>query len=205
VTIRRVVVLASVEARPPAGVDRQAYRLALLEDTYEVIAGLELVEAALAVDPAEQEIARSLVWPGTEVLAVPDDAQRTRTLTTLDAATQLGADSVAVVAGDAPDLPGLLIGKLFRALSPADAAVCPAAGGGLVALAIKLPRPAWLPDVDLDEDDALERLRAAAPRRHAVGLAPGWHRLRAPVDVHRLDPGLEGWEATRRLLSGAAR
>jgi hypothetical protein len=29
--------------------------------------------------------------------------------------------------------------------------------------------------------------------------------LRTPVDVHRLDPGLEGWEATRRLLSGAAR
>ena len=129
----------------------------------------------------------------------------TRTASTLDAAAQLGADSVAVVAGDAPDLPGLLIGKLFRALSPADAAVCPAAGGGLVALAIKLPRPVWLPDVDLDEDDALERLRAAAPRRHAVGLAPGWHRLRTPVDVHRLDPGLEGWEATRRLLSGAAR
>jgi glycosyltransferase A (GT-A) superfamily protein (DUF2064 family) len=204
-TIRRVAVLASVDAQPPAGIDAQAYRLALLEDTYEVIAGLELVEAALAVAPAQQESARSLVWPGTPVLALPDDAERTRTASTLEAAAQLGADTVAVVAGDAPDLPGLLIGKLFRALSPADAAVCPAAGGGLVALAIKLPRPIWMPDVDLDEDDALERLRAAAPRRHAVGLAPGWHRLRAAVDVHRLDPGLEGWEATRRLLSGAAR
>jgi glycosyltransferase A (GT-A) superfamily protein (DUF2064 family) len=204
VTIRRVAVLASVDAQPPAGIDAQAYRLALLEDTYEVIAGLELVESALAVAPAQQEIARSLVWPGTPVLALPD-ADHTRTASTLAAATQLGADTVAVVAGDAPDLPGLLIGKLFRALSPADAAVCPAAGGGLVALAIKLPRPAWMPDIDLDEVDALERLRAAAPRRHAVGLAPGWHRLRAAVDVHRLDPGLEGWEATRRLLSGAAR
>ena len=204
-TIRRVAVLASVGAQPPAGIDAQAYRLALLEDTYEVIAGLELVEAALAVDPVQQDIARSLVWPGTPVLALPDDAKHTRTASTLEAAAQLGADTVAVVAGDAPDLPGLLIGKLFRALGPADAAVCPAAGGGLVALAIKLPRPAWLPDVDLDEVDALERLRAAAPRRHAVGLAPGWHRLRTPVDVHRLDPGLEGWEATRRLLSGAAR
>lgn len=204
-TGRRVAVLEPTSAQPPAGIDGGDYRLALLEDTYEVIAGLELVEAALAVDPARQETARSLAWPGTDILGVPTAPQHTRTRATLDALAALGAQAVAVVAGDAPDLPGLLIGKLFRALSPADAAVCPAADGGLVALATKVPRAAWLPDVDLDDEDALERLRAAAPRRHAVGVAPGWHRLRAPVDVHRLDPGLEGWETTRALLSGAAR
>jgi 2-phospho-L-lactate guanylyltransferase (CobY/MobA/RfbA family) len=205
VTGRRVAVLEPVDTQPPVGIESEDYRLALLEDTYEVIAGLELVEAALAVDPAKQETARSLAWPGTEILGVPSVSQHTRTRATLDALAALGAESVAVVAGDAPDLPGLLIGKLFRALSPADAAVCPAAAGGLVALATKVPRADWLPDVDLDDEDALDRLRAAAPRRHAVGVAPGWHRLRAPVDVHRLDPGLEGWESTRALLSGAAR
>ena len=50
-------------------------------------------------------------------------------------------------------------------------------GGGLVALACRLPVPAWLPvDVDLDEPYAVERLKAAAPtpadaRAHAR-LAP---------------------------------
>jgi glycosyltransferase A (GT-A) superfamily protein (DUF2064 family) len=205
VTVRRVAVLAPVATQPPAGVDERDYRLALLEDTYEVVAGLELVEAALAGDPAEHETARLLAWPGTEILAVPDEPREARTAATLDALAALGSDAVAVVSGDAPDLPGLLIGKLFRALGAADVAICPAAGGGLVAVATKLPRADWLPDVDLDDENALTALRAAAPRRHAVGLAPGWHRLRAPVDLHRLDPALEGWEMTRRLLSGAAR
>ena len=204
-TARLVAVLAPIGAQPPAGVDAADYRRALLEDTYEVLAGLELVDVALAVDPTYQDAARSLAWPGTRILPVPDEPAQPRTRATLEAMVALGAESVAVVAGDAPDLPGLLVGKLFRALSPADAAVCPAADGGLVALATKVPPAAWLPDIDLDDVDALDRLRAAAPRRHAVGLAPGWHRLRTPVDVHRLDPGLEGWEMTRALLSGAAR
>ena len=74
---------------------------------------------------------------------------------------------------------------------------------GLVALASRLPAPAWLADiaVDLDTPDAVARLRAVAPRRELV-VAPAWHRLRTPADLAALDPGLEGWEATRALLSG---
>jgi hypothetical protein len=34
-----------------------------------------------------------------------------------------------------------------------------------------------------------------------IAVAPGWHRLLGPGDLSRLDPGLEGWEATRALLS----
>ena len=29
-----------------------------------------------------------------------------------------------------------------------------------------------------------------------------WRRLRTPTDVSSLDPALEGWEATRSLLTG---
>ena len=74
---------------------------------------------------------------------------------------------------------------------------------GLVALASRLPAPAWLANlaVDLDTPDAVTRLRAVAPRRELV-VAPAWHRLRTPADLAALDPGLEGWEATRALLSG---
>jgi hypothetical protein len=34
-----------------------------------------------------------------------------------------------------------------------------------------------------------------------IATAPGWHRLRTPADLTRLDPGLEGWDNTRALLS----
>jgi hypothetical protein len=64
-----------------------------------------------------------------------------------------------------------------------------------------VPLAGWLPDdVRLDDPGALARLRAAAPPR-ALTVGPGWRRVRAPVDVQRLDPGLEGWDATRAYLA----
>ena len=73
----------------------------------------------------------------------------------------------------------------------------------LVALACRLPVPAWLPvDVDLDEPYAVERLKAAAPSPGDVVLTPSWRRLRRREDLAALDPDLEGWEATRALLAG---
>ena len=102
-----------------------------------------------------------------------------------------------------PDLPGLLVAKPFSALSTAPVAAAPAAGGGLVALACRLPVPAWLPvDVDLDDPYAVERLKAAAPSPGDVVLTPSWRRLRRREDLAALDPDLEGWEATRALLAG---
>ncbi|WP_235834299.1 hypothetical protein [Actinomadura logoneensis] len=187
-------------AQPPPGVAADDYRLALLEDTYEVVAGLELVTAALVLDPPDQPDAEALTWPGTPIVREP-------TLPGAFAALHaLGATEAALLAPDAPDLPPLLLGKLFRALGQAPAAACQSAGGGLVALAARLPLPSWLADAltstDLDVPDALSRLRAAAPRHGQIPQGPSWHRLRTPPDVALLDPGLEGWESTRALLEG---
>jgi hypothetical protein len=63
-----------------------------------------------------------------------------RTWLTIEALVAAGADQVTVLAG-APDLPGLLVGKLHRARS-ADVAV-PGSDGGLVGLA-SMPPPDWL-------------------------------------------------------------
>ena len=200
---RRLVVVLVVPAHgdwAPPGRDPEAWRLALAEDTYEVLAGLDLVEVQVAVaggDPAAVEQVGGLTWPGTQVFAV--DAGRPL----LAAAEQVGdARSVVLVSHDAPDLPGLLIGKLFRALGSADAAVCPASDGSLVAVGLRVPVPGWLTAVELTFDTTLAALDAAKPRRLAVSLGPGWHRLRGPADLVRLDPGLEGWDATRAMLSG---
>jgi hypothetical protein len=81
-------------------------------------------------------------------------------------------------------------------------AVLPAAGGGLVGLAAHVPVPRWVSDLaDLDAAGAVAALRAAAPRRTAVALGPGWHRVRSAGDLAALDPGLEGWEVTRAALA----
>ncbi|WP_433181787.1 DUF2064 domain-containing protein [Actinoallomurus sp. CA-150999] len=194
-TDRFAAVLARTDAAAPPGADPDEYRLALLEDTYEVVAGLEFVTPVLALtapDPA----AEAVTWPGTPVLRVAGLEDLLRAL------HDLGAEQAAIVAPDAPDLPALLLGKLFRALGSGQVAVCPAAGGGLVALAARLPAPPWLDGVGLDTPDAPARLRAAAGTQGAVRSAPGWHRLRTPADVSLLDPGLEGWDNTRALLAG---
>jgi hypothetical protein len=195
---RRVVVLVVPQPSwAPPGRAPDEWRLAMAEDTYEVLAGLDLVEAAVAVvggDDAAVEGVAGVTWPGTPVFAVGR---------AFDAVDRVGeADSVVLVAHDAPDLPGLLVGKLFRALGPADAAVCPASDGSLVAIGFKVPVADWLRDLAPGPDTTLAELDAAKPRRLAVGLGPGWHRLRGLADIARLDPGLEGWEATRAFLSG---
>lgn len=201
-TDRRLVVVLVVPAAgdwAPPGRDPESWRLALAEDTYEVLAGLDLVEVQVAVaggDDAGVEQVAGLTWPGTPVFAV-DPARPL-----LAAAEQVGTGrSVVLATHDAPDLPGLLVGKLFRALGSADVAVCPATDGSLVAAGLRLPVPGWI--TELTFDTTLADLDAVKPRRLAVAVGPGWHRLRGPADLAYLDPGLEGWDATRALLSRA--
>ncbi len=217
-----VLVTPSVGAGAPPGVDPGEFGLALVEDSCDLVAELELVAPAVAVShDAEQELGgrtvEELAWPGTAVLRLVKAEGFGLGLVgqTLRALAGLGAGQGVVLTADAPDLPQLLIGKLFRALGGAtrraDVAVCPADGGGLVALAAWLPPADWLAgivpardlrdaEVELDLTDATDRLRRCAPRRGALQVVPGWHRLRSPADVGRLDPGLEGWPATRGVL-----
>ncbi|MGY4768295.1 hypothetical protein ACXC9Q_15390 [Kribbella sp. CWNU-51] len=236
---RRIVVLVmpSTPTWAPPGRSPEAWRLALAEDTYEVLAALDRVEVAVAVlngTEASVHEATTLTWPGTPVYTAPTLHQaltQAATLTPTPATSAPASDAaptsgdaagsttaevggsisgtgrvaaVVAVAYDAPDLPGLLIGKLFRALSTADIAVCPAEDGSQVALGVNLPIANWLTDsLDLSLDLTLAELDQAKPRRHAVAVGPGWHRLRSPADLARLDPGLEGWDATRSILRHA--
>ena len=240
-----VLVTGSVPAAAPPGVEPAAFGRALVSDTADLVAGLEIVTPAVAVTPAGEAAlgghpVEELVWPGTRVLRLPGagDCARPEGVSdgapgsgaaegaaglaagaaegaqglaarTLGELAGIGAGQAAVLAADAPDLPPLLIGKLLRALGSqprGQIALCPAEGGGLVALAAWLPAPGWLagvhtgPGSELDVDDIAERLDGAAPRRGAVRTGPGWRRIRSAADVARLDPGLEGWDATRDLL-----
>lgn len=175
----------------------QELRRAMTEDVVDVVSGLDVVEPVLVLGAQDLPDWAELVWPGTPVRTVAGGA--VEVLADLHAH---GAALGAVVAGDAPDLPGLLVGKCFRALSSAQVSVCPAPDGTLVALAAHLPVPGWLAasGVGLDSVGAVGVLSAAAPNRRAFTVGPGWHRIRGPGDLPLLDPGLEGWEQTRQLL-----
>ncbi|HVE62277.1 MAG TPA: DUF2064 domain-containing protein [Mycobacteriales bacterium] len=196
---------SSARGSAPPGVDVSAWWRALVEDTQDVVAALTSVRPAVAVAaPVDAEAVRALTWPGTPIVRLPAGLDPALHLvTTLDALGALGAELAVVLAADAPDLPGMLVGKLFSALEDAPLAVSPARGGGLCGLGARLPLPEWLraARIDLDQADALDRLHAAAPAGGVV-VGPGWHRLRSPTDIRHLDASLEGWDATRALLSG---
>lgn len=195
-TRRVVVVPLTVPSWCPPGVEPDSWRRALAEDVVDLLATLAEVTPAVAVLAGDRALADALVWPGTRVYEVP-------ALTSgaiFEAAGRDGYEQAALLAPDAPDLPGMLVGKLLRPLSSRPVSVAPSGTGGLLGLAVRLPVPEWLPSVDLEA--AVEDLRKAAPQPGRVAMATGWHRLTGPDALNRLDPGLEGWEATRALLSG---
>ena len=198
-TRRAVVVpLLPLDWCPP-GIDAQHWRAALAEDLADLINGLAEAEPALAVAEADAPLAAAVRWPTTRVYEQPR-------LDLAELCTALHADGyaqVAMIAPDAPDLPAMLIGKLLRPLSSRPVAIAPAQGGGLSGFAVRLPVPPWLawPLLDFAKPDVdMSGLRARAPRPGDVATAPGWHRLNGADGLARLDPAIEGWEATRALL-----
>jgi len=201
----QVAVLLGAAPEPPPGIDPAAYRRALAGDVYDTVHNLATVTALLVVCAEDEALGHDLVWPGepVHVLDIPDATGPLALVGALDAMAASGADLGVVVTADAPDLPGLLVGKLFSALEDAPCAVCPAGDGTLVALSAVLPVPEWLrcSGVALDTEAALDRLHASAPPTSVV-IGAGWHRLRRGVDIERLDLRLEGWDATRALLGG---
>ena len=194
---RVAIALLTPPAWSPPGVALDAWREALAEDVLDVLGTLELVTPAVAVLASESALLARLGWPGLRSYALPSlDAP-----TVFAAAQADGFGQAVLLPTDAPDLPGMLIAKLLRPLTSHPVAAAPAIGGtGLVGLAATLPAPSWLPAVTLD-DDTPQTLRRHAPRANDIAPAPGWHRLRAPDDLRRLDPRLEGWDATRTLLT----
>jgi hypothetical protein len=195
---RIVVVLLTELSWTPPGVQPDRWRAALAEDVVDLVASLAAADAGIATTAADRALAEAVAWPGMPVYEVGPPRSAT---VALGAAAADGYDEAAILAADLPDLPGLLVGKLLQPLSTRQVAVAPAVGGGLCGIAARLPVPAWLPDLDLNAGQP-DDLRAAAPRRAVVAETPGWHRLRGPDDLRRLDPGLEGWPTTRLLLGG---
>jgi hypothetical protein len=225
-TRRAVIALLVPVTWHPPGIDPVAWRTALAEDLVDLLATLSEVEPAIATTAADAPLAAAVAWPTMPVYEVP----ALTPAAVFAAAAADGYDQAAVLAADAPDLPGLLVGKLLRPLTTRALAIAPATGiatpanglegsgptadldgdhaaaagpaAGLLGVAARLPVPSWLPDVDLDKGTVAD-FRDASPSRTQVATAPGWRRVRGPADLATLDPAVEGWDATRTLLSGS--
>lgn len=191
--VRRVVValLVPVTWSPP-GVELGAWRAALAEDVVDLLARLAQATPAIAATPADKALAEEIAWPGTVIYEVPTATIRP----VLEAAARDGYDQAAVIAADAADVPGMVLGKLLRPLERKAVTVAPGLG-----VAAQLPPPGWLTDHDLDGATPMA-LRRTAPQPSDVESTPEWRRLRGPADLATLDPALEGWENTRALLGG---
>ncbi|WP_406041152.1 hypothetical protein OG799_33590 [Micromonospora sp. NBC_00898] len=203
---RRVVVaLLGPVAWTPPGIDPTRWRTALAEDVVDLLATLNEVETAVAVTAGDRWLADAVVWPDMTVYDVATSTVNAvfAAVTAAGGGGRTGYEQAAVVAADAPDVPGLTLGKLLRPLTSRPVAVAPVegAGPGLLGVASRLPVPEWLPAVDLDTAVPAD-LRADAPHPGDVAVTTGWRRLRGPADLGTLDPAFEGWEATRALLSG---
>ena len=158
---------------------------ALAEDVVDLLATLAEVEAAVAVTVEDRALLTQVGWPGCR-----GTTYRRSTLPSVLAAIAAdGYEQAVVVAADAPDLPGMLIGKLLRPLTtPAGRG----RAGHRRAGAARAGRAAARPGVAARRRPG----RSHAPgscagwRRAAADVAgtPGWHRLRGPADLARLDP-----------------
>jgi hypothetical protein len=196
--VSRVVVVQLVPVTwSPPGVDLGKWRAALAEDVVDLLATLAQAEPAIAATAADRPLAEQIAWPGMRIYEVPTPT----VVPVLVAAAADGFDQAAVIAADAPDVPGMILGKLLRPLETKPVAVAPGGPEGLLGVAARLPAPDWLVDHDLDSASAA-LLRKTAPHPGDVSSTPEWRRLRGPAELATLDPALEGWENTRALLGG---
>ncbi|ROP32143.1 hypothetical protein EDD30_5073 [Couchioplanes caeruleus] len=193
-----MVALLSPVVWSPPGVDRVAWRTALAEDVVDLLARLAQAEPAIAATAGDLALAREIAWPGMPIYEVATAT----VLPVFAAAEKDGFEQAAVLAADAADVPGMILGKLLRPLGGKPVAVAPSgSGGGVLGVAATLPVPGWLVDTDLDSATPMS-LRRHAPQPSLVESTPEWRRLRGPADLASLDPALEGWENTRALLGG---
>ncbi len=186
----------------PPGMTPADLGSAMICDVAEVLHELSGVDSLVICRPEHETAIRKLLWADMPLVTAAVVDVRAG----LQLAEAHGYAEAAVVVADVPDLPQMILAKMFQALAMFPVAVAPAAGGAAVALGVALPAPGWLTtslaQAGLDSPQLITNVRASAPRPSNVKITPGWHRLRRPEDLHRLDPGLEGWEATRSVLAG---
>ncbi len=194
---RAVVAVLDPPLWVPPGVDPARWRRAMAEDVADLLNAMAQAQPGLAVVPADRPLADAVRWPTTRLYELAE----VRVPALFAALAADGYQQAALICADAPDVPGMVLAGLLRPLSGRPMALAVTAAGTVFGLAARLPLADWVPDVRLaDLDPAM--LAEAAPAPGLVASVAGWHRLTGPAELARLDPALEGWEATRALLRG---
>ncbi|HYJ69930.1 MAG TPA: hypothetical protein VEX15_19930 [Nocardioidaceae bacterium] len=195
---RAVVVLAVpvADPLPVADVTRDRLEDVLIADAVDSVESLTVATVGVLCSPSQLAGVAASAGVGTAVWTGAAPTVREAA----NHAAAAGAEQVVVIASDAPHLPGLLVGKLFRPLGRVDVTVSPDPRGFAVAIGLRLPVPDWVGEFDLDQPDVVDALLRRAPRRALVRAITGWRRLREPADFAALHAGVDGADLTRALL-----
>jgi hypothetical protein len=199
----RLVVVLAVPAPDPSpvpSVSPERWEAALLADAVDAAESLAAAAIAVLCPPRHADAVAAVAAIDTTVWT----SQQPTVLEAAERAASAGARQAVVLASDAPHLPGLLVGKVFRALGRADLAICPDPRGFASAIGLQLPAAEWLTDLDPDQTDVADRAKAAAPRPALVRLTPGWRRLRTEADLAALEAAVDGADFTRALVGESA-
>ena len=197
---QRLVVVLAVRAADPSPlpeVSRDRLEAALLADAVDNAEGLAAAGIAVLCPPDRVDRIAATAAFDTEIWSGPPTVREAA-----ERAAAAGARQAAVLASDAPHLPGLLVGKLFRPLARCAVTVSPDPRGLGVGIGLRLPVPDWVDDIDLDTPGLVETLQRRALRRSLVRITPGWRRLREPSDFRALVAIPDGADLTRELLRG---
>ena len=199
----RLVVVLAVPAPDPSpvpSVSPERWEAALLADAVDAAESLAAAAIAVLCPPRHADAVATAAAIDTTVWT----SEQPTVLEAAERATGAGARQVVVLVSDAPHLPGLLVGKVFRALGRADLAICADPRGLASAIGLQLPAAEWLTDMDPDQTDVADRAKVAAPRPALVRLTPGWRRLRTEADLAALEAAVDGADFTRALVGESA-
>ena len=193
---RLALVLAahSAEAAAPAGIEPAAFARACLADAYEVLADLTVVRSGIA----GPDWIADLLWPGALQLPAADSIGE------LAAGLAEEFDDLVVVPADVPDLPGLVLAKIFRVLPRVDLAIAPRGGRRRVRGARDVPAARGLARArsagprPQPARPVAGRSGAAVPLGAGAGLAPVAHSGR-PASARPRPGGLGGDPRAARL------
>src|ERR1700753_729860 len=98
------------------------------EDVVDLLARLATADAAIAATAQDRALAEDIAWPGMKIYEIETPTVRP----VPPAATAAASDKVACLPADAPDLPGMILGKLLRPLETKPVAVAPGGPQGLL-------------------------------------------------------------------------
>ncbi|MCP4541221.1 MAG: glycosyltransferase [Chloroflexi bacterium] len=174
---------------PPLTLDQAAALYeALLQDTIELVAGLDSVQLAIAVTPPEAvDSFRRISPPGTILLPVAGKDIGDCLNQVLNCLLASGHSQAIALNSDGPTLPPTCMQQAVAQLDDADVVLGPSEDGGYYLIGLKQPQPELFQGIEWSTErvtaQTLDRAKALGLN---VALLPSWYDVDTATDLDRL-------------------